>query len=103
MATSVEFSGDVEVEGTQVKAGKYAIFTIPGKEEWTLILNSNWQQHLADDYDEKLDVVRVRVKPETGEAHQERLKYEIEEEGDGEGEIAVHWEALEVSLPFTCK
>jgi hypothetical protein len=103
MATSVEFSGAVKVGGTHVKAGKYAFFTIPGKEEWTLILNTNWQQHLADDYDEYLDVVRVRVKPETGEPHQERLKYEIEDKGNGVGGIVVHWEALEVSLPFTCK
>jgi hypothetical protein len=103
MATSVEFSGAVKVGGTHVKTGKYAFFTIPGKEEWTLILNTNWQQHLADDYDEYLDVVRVRVKPETGEPHQERLKYEIEDKGNGVGGIVVHWEALEVSLPFTCK
>ncbi len=75
MATSVEFDRDIAIDGQRVPAGKYAFFTIPGKEEWTVILNSDWQQHLTDEYDEKLDVVRVKIKPELESTHQERLRY----------------------------
>jgi len=32
-----------------VPAGKYAFFTIPGKEDWTIIMNKNWRQHLTKD------------------------------------------------------
>lgn len=102
-ATSVEFGKDVLIGATTVPAGKYALFTIPGKEEWTIILNKNWQQHLTDNYDEKVDVVRLKVKPEVEENSQERLRYEIESENDEEGEIVVYWEKLEVSLPVKVK
>ncbi len=102
-ATSIEFSKDVVIGETTVTAGKYALFTIPGKEEWTIIINKNWQQHLTDKYDEKLDVVRVKVKPEMEENSQERLRYEIEVEKDTAGEIVIYWEKLEVSLPVSVK
>ncbi len=97
-ATNIEFNQEVEIGGVTIPPGKYALFTLPGKEEWTIIINKNWDQHLADEYDQKLDIVRVKVKPETEEKHQERLRYIIEPEGDNKGEIAMYWEKVEVSL-----
>jgi hypothetical protein len=63
-ATSIEFNQDIVIDDKTIAAGKYAFFTIPGKEEWTIILNKNWRQHLTDRYDEKEDVLRVKLKPE---------------------------------------
>jgi hypothetical protein len=98
-ATAVQFSKDVKIGDNIVKAGKYALFTIPGKTEWTVILNTNFDQHLADDYDEKLDVMRVKVVPKLLDALQEALVYEIKETAKNEGMISVRWEKLVVSLP----
>lgn len=46
--TTIEFSGDVRVQGAEVAAGKYALFMIPGddptKEPWTLVLNKDTEQ-----------------------------------------------------------
>lgn len=102
-ATSIEFTKDFEIDGKIISAGKYALFTIPGKDEWTVILNKNWRQHLADQYDEKQDVIRVTVKPEVEEKLQERLRYVIGQNSDNEGEVVVYWEKLEISLPFKVK
>ncbi len=103
MATSIEFSVDVLIGNKSVVAGKYALFTIPGKEEWTVIINKNWEQHLTDQYDEKDDVVRMKIKPEIEDTHQERLRYVVEADSNTEGEIVIYWEKLEVSLPITTK
>lgn len=103
MATSIELTKDFLIGDTTVPAGKYALFSIPGKDEWVLIINKNWQQHLTDDYDQKQDVVRVKVKPETQQEMQERLRYEVESENNSEGEIVIYWEKLEVSLPVKLK
>ncbi len=103
MATSIEFDHDIIVDTKTVPAGKYAFFTIPGKDEWTLIINNNWQQHLADKYNEAEDVLRLKVKPEQEEKHQERLRYVIEEESNGQGELVMYWEQVEVSMPFKIK
>jgi hypothetical protein len=103
MATSIELSKDFLIGDTTVPAGKYALFSIPGKDEWIIIINKNWQQHLTDDYDQKQDVVRVKVKPEAEQEVQERLRYEIESQGNNEGKIAIYWEKLEISLPLKLK
>ncbi len=103
MATSIEFGHDVEIGGATISAGKYAFFTIPGKDEWTVIINTNWQQHLTDKYDEAQDVVRLKVKPEQEGKNQERLLYVIEAEGNNSGEIVMYWERIEISIPFKIK
>lgn len=100
-ATSVEFEGLVQIAGVKIPAGKYALFTIPSETEWTVIINTNWNQHLTDDYDAKDDLVRVKVKPEIEQSNQERLRYVIESEGIDKGEIVMYWEKLEISVPIT--
>jgi hypothetical protein len=37
-ATTIEFSDDVWLNNNLVKAGKYAIYTVPTKGEWTILL-----------------------------------------------------------------
>lgn len=98
-ATAVQFSNDVKIGDNIVKAGIYALFTIPTKDKWTVILNTNHDQHLADDYDEKLDVVRVKVTPAPLDTPQEALIYEIKETSKNEGVISVRWEKISISLP----
>ncbi|CAN5619519.1 hypothetical protein BH10BAC4_BH10BAC4_24400 [soil metagenome] len=98
-ATNIDFTQEVSIGGLIVPAGKYALFTIPGKEEWIIIINRNWEQHLTDKYDAKDDVVRVKVKPEVETSRQERLRYVIESEGSSEGEVVIYWDTLEISLP----
>lgn len=100
-ATAVEFSEDVMVGETSVPAGMYAFFTIPGRESWTLILNKNYDQHLAEDYEQAEDVVRIEVEPETLDEVVQRLTYEVEETAPGEGKISLMWDQLKVSMPFT--
>jgi hypothetical protein len=99
-ATSVMFSHEVEIGGQKIPAGKYAFFTIPNEDVWTIILNKNWDQHLADEYAEEDDVIRVEVIPETGLPLSERLTYEIEDLGNNQGNIRVQWEKRAVSLLF---
>ena len=100
-ATSVMFDKDVMINNQKIPAGTYGFFTIPGKEEWTIILNKNYQQHLADDYTDKEDVIRVKIKPEKQENITQRLTYKIEPSDEKSGNISMYWEYLKISLPFT--
>ena len=102
-ATTFEIDKDFTVAGKDIPAGKYALFTIPGQDKWTVIINRNWDQHLADDYDEKEDVIRLDVSPEQKENIQERLKYTIIPDGDTKGEVSIRWEKIEISMPFQLK
>lgn len=101
-ATTIEFPTSVVINGKEIAAGKYAFFTIPGKKEWTLILNRQWKQHLATEYDQKEDIVRLKVKPKKVK-HTERLQYFVEYSKGNKGTIAVAWETLRLEFPFVVK
>ena len=101
-ATYIVMPKDFIVAGNTIPAGKYAFFTIPGEKYWTLIINKNWKQHLASEYDEKEDIIRVKVKPKKVD-HTERLQYFIDMENDQTGKIAVAWEKTKVELSFNFK
>ena len=99
-ATSVQFSKEVEISGKKIPAGKYAFFTIPGKEKWIVILNTRFDQHLADEYNEKEDVLRLEVNP-AEHAMAQRLTYAVNSVNDKSGEIVMQWEKLIIKIPFT--
>lgn len=64
-ATVISFTENVSLEGQPVPAGEYALFTIPGKDEWTVILNKTTKQWGAYDYKEADDFLRIKVKAGT--------------------------------------
>ena len=97
-ATSLEIDREIIVAGTVIPQGKYAIFTIPGKDEWVIIINKNWNQHLTDDYLQSEDIVRIKVKPEQLNEKIERLQYFIEDNKNGKGSIAVAWERVKIKF-----
>ena len=99
-ATTLEVNKEFQVADKSIKAGKYAIFTIPGNEDWTVIINSNWDQHLADEYSEKDDLARIKVKPQIQQDISERLKYEINQTGKDSATIAIGWEKVRVEFPL---
>ena len=97
-ATTFESPADFMVGDKKLTAGKYAFFTIPGKEEWIVILNKNWDQHLADEYNQAEDAVRITVRP-TNASHQERLMYSIDQTGEYKCVIEMRWEKIKLSVP----
>ena len=99
-ATSISFSKDVEIAGKAVKAGEYALFSIPSSPEWTIIINSNEGQKGSTEYKENLDIVRIKAKPLTMNMPKERLEYTIDPVSDNEGLVTLRWEFLAVSFNF---
>lgn len=99
-ANKFEINSDIKINGQVIKAGIYGLFTIPGKDKWTFILNTNYEQHLSDDYDQKDDVLRLDIKPIQTEMTQ-RLTFELKEKSRKEGELIFKWENLSFSVPFT--
>ena len=59
--------------------------------------NGHWQQHLATEYDEKDDVVRLKVKPKKND-YTERLQYFIETEKNKNINISVAWEQVKIEF-----
>tara|TARA_B110000285_G_scaffold173769_1_gene194759 strand:+ start:92 stop:679 length:588 start_codon:yes stop_codon:yes gene_type:complete len=102
-ATWIETNKDLIIEGKTLVAGKYGFFTIPSKDEWTLIFNTNWDQHGKDEYNAKEDVVRFKVKPIISENITEHLVYKVKKANDGEGSISLAWEKVSLDFNFSIK
>ena len=50
-ATEIEFSKAVKVNGKQLEAGRYTLFTIPDETSWTVIFNNELDQWGAFTYE----------------------------------------------------
>jgi len=98
-ATNIQINKPITINNKQVDAGTYAIFTIPGAKEWIFILNKNYQQHLADNYSEKDDVIRLPIIPVENRMTQ-RLTYTVKKIDEENGNISMEWEKLKIVVPF---
>lgn len=91
-ATTIEFSRPVKIEGKELPAGKYGLYTIPGEKEWVIIFNSVWKiwglNYTNDEATgSKTDVLRVTVKTQKAPEFTEKLKFSI----DKAGKVAFMW------------
>jgi hypothetical protein len=102
-ATSIKFDKNVLIEGKEIPAGKYGFFTIPGEKEWTIILNKVWDMHLADDYNQAEDLIRLTVVPQTLPETVESLTYTVTEKSANTAEISVAWDKTKVSFEVVNK
>ncbi|MBA4139594.1 MAG: DUF2911 domain-containing protein, partial [Segetibacter sp.] len=85
-ATTFEINKDAKVEGKPLKAGKYSLYSIPGKDEVTVIFNKTWNQW-GTVYNEAEDVLRVKVKPSKAPAFTEKMTFTI----DKSGKVLLMW------------
>lgn len=91
-ATAISFDKPVKIDEKKVPAGTYALFTIPGRNNWVVILNNDADQHLTDDYNKKEDVLRFTVKPVELPSPVQRLTYRIVEKDATSAEVSMAWE-----------
>jgi len=99
-ATWLETNKELVINGEVLQKDKYGFFTIPSKEDWTIIINKNWNQHGKDDYDEKDDVIRFKVTPIISDEITEHLEYKVNKLSEAEGTISLAWEKVTISFPF---
>jgi hypothetical protein len=90
-ATRIIFSTPVKVQGTLVDAGTYELFTIPGKDEWTIILQKASKQWGAYTYDQKNDIARVTAKPAVFHDSLETLAIAINDIGTDSATLNIFW------------
>lgn len=101
-ATTIEFNKDVTVEGQKVTAGKYALFTIPGKKTWTIILNKIYDQWGAFKYNQLEDIIRFKVIHVKNHSV-ERLKFSFDFIEPYLSKINFEWAELKFSFTINSK
>jgi hypothetical protein len=100
-ATKISFSTPVKLNGTEIPAGTYELFSIPGTTEWTVIIHKNMSQWGAYSYDEKNDVARVKAKPVALAEHVETLDIGLNDIRDESATLNIVWEKTRVPVALT--
>ena len=93
-ATVFETNKDVKINGQSLPAGKYALFSIAGKDEWTIIFNKTWNQWGSYDYKSADDALRVQVKPGKAATFSEKMTFTI----DKNGTVSLYWGDIQVGF-----
>jgi len=99
-ATTITFSENVIVEGNKVPAGTYALFSIPGEKEWTVILNKTAKQWGAYGYKEADDLLRFKVKPRSVDEKRESLTMQFANTTTKSNDLYIVWDHTAVPIHF---
>ncbi len=97
--TEIKLYRDIKFGNLLLKAGTYSLYTIPGKDEWTVIFNSGLDSWGAFYYNQANDIGRIKVK-------REHIAPEVEtftiyfEGSTSSGYLVMVWENTIVKIPL---
>jgi hypothetical protein len=98
-ATELTITRDMLINGKQLKAGTYSLFTIPDKDKWTIIVNSEVGLWGAYNYNEKLDVMRFDVVANHENVIYEPFTMEFVQKNEL-ADLLMYWDNVKVSIPL---
>ena len=98
-ATEITITGSVKLGGNVIKPGTYTLFTIPQKDRWTVILNSDLGQWGAYNYNSKFDVIRFEVPVISLDQVYEPFTIAFEQKAKS-AELVMMWDKTKVSIPI---
>jgi hypothetical protein len=96
-ATTISFSTPVKLNGNEVPAGKYALYTIPGETEWTVILSKNTTANIFT-YSPTNDLARFKATPITLTETIETFMIEFNQIRDESAVLNLIWETTVVPI-----
>lgn len=97
-ATKVTFSTAVKVEGRELPAGSYALYSIPDASEWTVIFNKVTGEWGAYAYKQENDALRVKVKPAALSQPVESFTIDINDLRSESATLNLSWEKVRVPV-----
>ena len=100
-ATTLTFSDDVTIGGTEIKAGKYGLLTIPDAGKWTIIISKDVNVSQPSAYKQENDVVRVQADVVKTPFSVENFTINFADITGGSCNLEMMWENTYVRLPIT--
>jgi Protein of unknown function (DUF2911) len=99
-ATEITVTKNVQLNGSLLKAGTYSIFSIPNKEKWTIIINTEVGLWGSYNYNSKLDEMRFDVPvQQTTSVSTEQLTIQFDQRNEL-ADLIISWDRVKISIPF---
>lgn len=99
--TTIQFSDDVSINGKPLPKGKYALYTVPNKDNWDVIFyqdTENWG--VPQNWDDKKVVLKVKADISTVEKPIEYLNITVNPLNNNRGELVIGWEKTQAIVYF---
>ncbi|MCE3260919.1 MAG: hypothetical protein K0S12_2560 [Bacteroidetes bacterium] len=98
-ATKITFGEDVKVEGNDLKAGTYALYTVPNKDSWDIMFYKDLT--LGGDvtsYKAENEVLKIKVKPQALANHIETFTIDFGDLKSNSANVSLLWEKTMVTF-----
>jgi len=99
-ATEITITEPVLMNMEVVDAGTYSIFTIPNKDNWTIILNNGLGQWGAFDYNDQLDAHRFNIPVKTLDTPVEAFTIEFTDLQGSATVMSLTWDVIRIEIPI---
>ncbi len=98
-ATKISFSKDVKLAGNEVPAGTYALYSIPGEKEWTMMLYKDLSVggNVAK-YNKEDELLRFMVEPQESSDQVENMTLFIDHIRDDQGTLMLVWDRTVIPM-----
>ncbi len=98
-ATEITFTTNIKIGETQLQAGTYTLFSIPNKEKWTIILNSELGQWGDFAYDANKNVLTYEAEVSANSDIYEGFTIQFEDVTNGFNMLLL-WDNVKVTVPI---
>lgn len=98
-STKINFSDEVSLNNNKIPAGSYALYSIPGAKEWTIIIHKNTKLWGAGGYNANDDFIRFKVPVINLKDKQETLDINFENFNANGGTMTIKWENTKIEIP----
>jgi tetratricopeptide (TPR) repeat protein len=100
-STKIKFSNAIKIGDQEVAAGEYALYTVPGESEWTIILSKDTKGWGAYEYKTETDALRVTAKPVTLPTTIETFTISFGDLKDDGATLYLEWDKTRVPVVLT--
>src|ERR1700761_1193332 len=100
-ATTLTFGDPVTIGGTTIPAGKYGLLSIPGADQWTLIITHQLDVTNPAAYKQDQDVIRIPVKPQQLPFSMESFTIMFANIMSNSCDLQLLWDNVFIDLPIT--
>lgn len=97
-ATEITTTKNISLNGFLLKTGTYSIFTIPDKDKWTIIINSELGLWGAYNHNAKLDILRFDVPVQVADKVYEAFTLKFESRNES-ADLQLLWDRVKVVIP----
>ena len=100
-STKINFSTEVKLNGVEIPAGKYALYTIPDEKEWTVIIYKDPGLWGAFNYDATKDLARIKAAPVKLAEAVETFTIDFNDVRDDSATLNLSWGRTRVPVKLT--